>query len=94
MIIDWDKDDGKVGPARVFDAEGIEYTDVLRCDTETGEIEFAVHFPDGTMMINDDGNGIKRFKMTVPTPLRIEQLRTTSIRPDNSAEPEGPVQLG
>lgn len=66
----------KIGkPVIVFDADGVEVTHCVRCDTETGEVErFEVDI-NGRYVFDEAGGSINRVKEVLPRPLRVVQQK-------------------
>jgi len=75
-------------PLEVFDAVGVEYHYVTKCNTETGEIEFIQH-NDKMIIEHFDGEPI-RVKLTAPAPLELRPIaKAMSIVSFNQAVTEG-----
>lgn len=55
---------------RVYDANGLEWKDVLKLDTETGEIIRAKRDPSGLLAIDDDGELVREW-LYAPAPLML-----------------------
>jgi hypothetical protein len=56
--------------SRVVDAQGVEYHDTTRVDTETGEIEYQVRRPDGTWKM--EGGKVVRRTVRATPPVTVE----------------------
>ena len=67
----------KIGrPCKVFDANGVELRWVLRCDTETGEVEQHATDPEtGKIQIDIAKGEIVQQTKFYPAPLRVEFTR-------------------
>lgn len=63
MKYNWEN--GSIPPARVFDANGLEWRDVYNCDTQTGELEIQ-------SSIDYDKGEIIREKVKTAAPLTVK----------------------
>lgn len=70
---DWQRQ--RLGPARVFDANGLEWEDVAWCDARTGEVCVLVRDEDG--LVADDGTGhvVTRLERTAAPLLVVFEKR-------------------
>ena len=64
----------KIGrPCKVFDANGVELLRVIRCETETGEVEQFLTDPQtGEILIDAAKEEAVRWTKCYPAPLRVE----------------------
>jgi hypothetical protein len=68
MIIDFES--GHVPYAQIFDANGLEWTDVYICDTKQGIMLRQVYGTDGLLPLLRNGHFVKEFVKTA-APLRV-----------------------
>jgi len=61
-------------PAKVFDNHGIEITNVIRMNTETGEVVQIAVTPQGRFVFKADGSGIETVQGVFPAPLRVVEF--------------------
>ena len=61
-------------PGRVFDNEGIEITNVIRMNTETGEVVQIAVDPQGRFVFTPDRSGIETVEGVFPAPLRVVEM--------------------
>jgi hypothetical protein len=68
----------------IFDANGLEWTKVLECDTETGRILRFVTGPNGSILA--DGYEPRREEITTAAPLRVILEPINGGRPRSNDE--------
>jgi len=71
MYLNWEADeDPPLAPCHVLDANGKEYSDVLNCDTESGQIiVFAKDAADNALF--DQWQDRARAVINAPAPLKV-----------------------
>lgn len=60
---DWQDENCRPGPMRIFDADGKEYEDVLKCNTKTGRI----------LQLKFENKNCNTVLVKAPAPLRTER---------------------
>ncbi len=61
-------------PGRVFDANGVEITNVVRMDTETGEVVQIAVDPHGRFVFKADGSDLETVQNVFPAPLKVIEM--------------------
>lgn len=69
IVYDWE--DGRLGRAEIFDANGVEYRRVLQCNTRTGYIHKIKLNKNGDIMLISDGSRVAKDVIRAPAPLRV-----------------------
>lgn len=61
-------------PAKVFDSHGVEITNVVRMDTETGEVVQLAVDPHGRFVFKADGSDLETVQGVFPAPLKVVEM--------------------
>jgi hypothetical protein len=76
MILSMDNDFNGMVPCKVLDANGLEWSYVYECDTESGRIErYSQHPETGKPYLNEAGDDPVRETVNAAAPLTIVPIR-------------------